>query len=85
MPVGIHIPTYVEAYAQRLYDAHRTEYRSMTDEGLLEAIGEALEVVCASGDEIEAVAMDVRKLLREDALPASLVAQAPFVDDGLFR
>lgn len=84
MAVGIHVTTYLETYAQRLFDLRKGEFRGMTNERLLCAVGEALEMFAPTEEEIRDVTAHIRKLLRDESLPPHLLAR-PTVDDGLFR
>ena len=78
----LNVASYLEPYAQRLYDARKREFRTMSHEALLLAVGEALEIVCATEEEIEAVAGKVRAQIRDDALPRGTYDPS---DDGLLR
>lgn len=84
MTAALVLPSYLEPYVQRLYDAHHKELRGLNSEAVRLAVAEALGVVCASEDEIDTVTYKLRAKLRDDALPPQLLGRDD-ADDDLFR
>lgn len=77
------LPSYLEAYATRLFRVHEREWVGLSREQLDAALRESLRGLMLAEDELTGILALVASKVRDQALPARLMARDD--EDNLLR